>query len=106
MKKLFYLMLLLLQACDSRENKLYAFREAPVGGEYFKLVNDTLFEYGLSRSSHFSTGNYSLRGDTLFLTYKTRFRDSLPNGFVQRHERLEAIGGVQLPFEIISGSTK
>jgi hypothetical protein len=97
-----FLILLFASCGNGTESKelLYAFREAPIGGEFFRLTDSSTFEYGPTRSANFSFGTYSISNDTLKLTYNKQHRPEVPNYFLIRKNRLMPIDKSGAPLEI------
>jgi hypothetical protein len=104
MKLLFTISFLILFASCGNINEssdlFYAFREAPIGGEYFRLTDSSIFEYGPIRSTNISVGTYSISDDTLKLTYHKQHRPEVPTNFLIHGDRLLPIGKLGAPLEI------
>jgi|GEM_PF-4272551 len=97
-----FLILLFASCGNVTESKdlLYAFREAPIGGEFLRLTDSSTFEYGPIRSTDISVGTYNILDDTLKLTYNKKHRPEVPNYFLIRKDRLLPIDKSGAPLEI------
>lgn len=90
MKKLVIISLLLtLIACNDYSNEfLYAFREAPIGGEFLRLKDSINFEYGYIRTKEISKGKYIIKNDSLILSYSVKHHEGVPSLFIFQNDYL------------------
>ena len=101
--KLVKFLIIVISSCvSSVENAdlLYAYREAPIGGEYLKLKHDNTFEHGPIRSTNISTGTFEIHGDTLVLNYEKMHRKELSKYFSIKSGRIMSLGKKSAPLEI------
>jgi hypothetical protein len=78
-RSLLFFSLWITLACNTSDEKtpeliLAADREAPIGWVSFNAYADSTFKYSLSRNTLYN-GTYSLRGDTLFLSFADKSID-------------------------------